>query len=134
MVNSFKIRQLIKFKNITQQKFAEEIGLSVQGLVRIYKKGNTTTDNLEKIAKYFNVPISYFFDNETDEQFFLNNVGNFNTGNNVEQGSPNVNSNGMLLAENVVLRKQLIDSQKENNLQRQEIDKLKNKIIKLLEK
>jgi len=63
-----KIKQLIDEKNISVIKAATEIGISRQYLHDIFSKKVVRTDIVEKIANYFNVPISYFFDDENQSE------------------------------------------------------------------
>jgi transcriptional regulator with XRE-family HTH domain len=62
MINLRKIKGLIKSKGITISECAQEIGLSKGGLQKIIRTNSTKQDTLEQIAKYFEVPISYFSD------------------------------------------------------------------------
>jgi len=60
-----KIKALQEGKNLTIPKFAEGIGLTRQS-VYDFLNGKTAISikNLEKIAKYFNVPMTYFFEKD----------------------------------------------------------------------
>lgn len=61
-----KIVLLRRNLNLTQECFAEQIGLSTRAIQRA--EGGThrpTQETLEKIAKKFNIPIRYFYDNST---------------------------------------------------------------------
>lgn len=55
------IKQIAVNKKITIRKIAQEVGITEQGLQSIIRNNTTTTDNLEKISKVLNVPISTFF-------------------------------------------------------------------------
>ena len=46
---------------------AEKIGISYEGLRKIINGNDLKVSTLEKIAKYYNVPVGYFFD-EADKK------------------------------------------------------------------
>lgn len=60
-----KLKELRENKGLSQAAFAAEIGVG-QSTVGSWENGarKPTTDTLKKIAKYFNVPISDFLDEE----------------------------------------------------------------------
>ncbi len=59
-----KIVSLRNALNLTQEEFAEEIGLSTRAVSRAEGgKNRPTAETLEKIGKKFSVPLGYFFDN-----------------------------------------------------------------------
>jgi len=62
MVNLLKIRDLCKKNRISLKRLSEDIGISETGLQYILNNNTTSAENLYKIAKYFNVPVGYFFD------------------------------------------------------------------------
>ena len=51
------VKQLIKTHNFTQQSYADEIGLSRQGLLRILKDGSTRLVTAERMAEVFNLKV-----------------------------------------------------------------------------
>lgn len=66
MANLSNIRELCIQKNITLKELSEEIGISQNGLQRILKDNSTRIDTLEKIASFFEVPITYFFQDDEE--------------------------------------------------------------------
>jgi len=62
-INKQKIKQLIKRNDLTYKEFAKEIGVTEPTIIN-WLKGHVkiSIDALEKIAHYFSVPVSYFFD------------------------------------------------------------------------
>ena len=66
---SKKIRDLRKQMNYSQQLFADRIGVSRSVLSQIeINKLKPSIDIIAKIAKEFNISISYFFDYEVNEE------------------------------------------------------------------
>lgn len=59
-----KIDDLIKKKGVRKSDFLLEIGMSNSGFNDTLKNGSIKVSILEKIAKYFSVPITYFFEDE----------------------------------------------------------------------
>lgn len=72
-----KLKILVEENNVNQSEFAEKIGRKREYLYELYKKEHINTELLTKIAKYFGVRMSYFFDednnhvNESSEQYGL---------------------------------------------------------------
>ena len=62
-----KIRKLIDDRNLTVKKFAEKIGVSEPGIHNILRSHDMKVSTLQKIADFFEVPITYFFDDDTDD-------------------------------------------------------------------
>lgn len=62
-----KIRKLIDDKNLTIKGFAEEIGLSEPGIHNIFRSQDMKVSTLQKVADFFEVPITYFFDDDMDD-------------------------------------------------------------------
>lgn len=62
MANLQKIRQIAKERGLKLKSMCSAIDLTEQGLQKIITKNVTSTDTLEKIALYLNVPVSVFFD------------------------------------------------------------------------
>lgn len=59
-----KILLLRKALKLTQEEFAERIGLSTRAVTRAESgKNRPTPETLEKISKSFEIPYGYFFDN-----------------------------------------------------------------------
>jgi len=57
-----RIRKLIDDKKITIREFAEKIGVSEPGIHNMFRTNDMKVSTLQKIADYFDVPITYFFD------------------------------------------------------------------------
>jgi len=57
-----RIRNLIDDKKITIREFAEKIGVSEPGIHNMFRANDMKVSTLQKIADYFDVPITYFFD------------------------------------------------------------------------
>ena len=57
-----RIRKLIDNKKITIREFAEKIGVSEPGIHNMFRTNDMKVSTLQKIADYFDVPITYFFD------------------------------------------------------------------------
>ena len=65
---SEKIKHIRKANSLSQEKFAEEIGVSRQSIVK-YEKGVTIplTDVLIRICQRFNLSLDYFVKEETND-------------------------------------------------------------------
>jgi transcriptional regulator with XRE-family HTH domain len=61
-MNYEKLRELIKKENLSQNQMAKNFGMSAPGYKEMLEKKSLKVKNLEKIADYFKVPVSYFFD------------------------------------------------------------------------
>ena len=57
-----RIRKLIDDKNLTVRDFAEKIGVSEPGIHNMFRTNDMKVSTLQKIADYFDVPITFFFD------------------------------------------------------------------------
>lgn len=64
MLNLQKIKDLSELKKIPLTELAKRLGSSPQALSRMLKENSTKVSTLEQIAKIFDVPISYFFDEQ----------------------------------------------------------------------
>ena len=90
-MNTEKIKELYK-KEPKRSEIHKRIGMSSSTLFDIMNgNGNPTIDNIEKVAKYFGVPVGYFFD---EEQKIItteadNNSGLINIGGNNNVFNPN---------------------------------------------
>ena len=94
-MNIKKVDELMRDKNISQVTLSAEIGISKTGLNQILLGNNIPkVETLEKIAKFFNVPIGYFFD-ETE--------------NSVSTKKPPDNTINELVKQNSALIKQVSD-------------------------
>lgn len=54
-----KIKKLCEERNISIYRLEKDLDLS-SGIVRKWKNSTPSVDKLNKIAQYFNVPITYF--------------------------------------------------------------------------
>ena len=61
-----KLRNLLKKKDISQKKLSEGIDFSRTALSQALIRGDMKVSLLVKIAKFLNVPISYFFEDNKD--------------------------------------------------------------------
>lgn len=70
---SEKLIELMKVKNVNQTILSNETGIKV-GTISNWIKRNMTPrpDKIQILADYFNVPTSYFFNNES---VITNNIG-----------------------------------------------------------
>ena len=65
MINLGIIRDLCKQKDITLKILANDLNISQTGLSGMLKNNSTTLETLEKISKYFGVPVGIFFGEKT---------------------------------------------------------------------
>jgi len=59
-----KIRRLIDDNNLTIKRFAKKIGVSEPGIHNMFRSHDMKVSTLQKIADYFEVPVTYFFDDD----------------------------------------------------------------------
>jgi len=78
MAKLYKIKELQAKGRIEFKELAENIGMTTQGLRVAIKNEKIMSDSLEKIAKFFNVPVGYFFDDPAVNQINQVANGNFN--------------------------------------------------------
>lgn len=66
-MNGEKLKELRLQRNKTQQQLADDLGIS-DTYIRVIEKGQKipSLKVLETLSKYFNVPVSYFTDDEED--------------------------------------------------------------------
>jgi len=64
MLHINRIRKLIDDKKLTIRDFAEKIGVSEPGIHNMFRSHDMKVSTLQKIADFFEVPITYFFDEE----------------------------------------------------------------------
>lgn len=62
MCIGLKIRKLCEKKNLPPTELARYLGKSKQAVYEMLDKQDLNTSILRQVAAYFNVPISYFFD------------------------------------------------------------------------
>lgn len=60
-----KISNLCKSEGISIAGLEKECGLG-NGTIRGWKESSPSSENLKKVANFFNVPIDYFLDDTTD--------------------------------------------------------------------
>lgn len=72
MMNLLKIRDLCKKESISIRSLAQHIGMSEQNFHRCIKTNKIEASILFTIAQFFNVPISYFFHEDTDTSTLKN--------------------------------------------------------------
>ena len=70
MADLSKIKELCASKGISISKLAKDLGMSQSTLSMAIKTNSTTIDTLERVSKYFNVPVGVFF----GEQSVPNNL------------------------------------------------------------
>lgn len=63
----YRIKELLKERNMTQKELAQKIGVSAVSLNR-YLTGNTSVSSLEKIAEALGVEISELFVHRNTEE------------------------------------------------------------------
>lgn len=68
MLKYSKIENLTIEKKISQTKIAQIIGMTREGYGRMLRDKTMKVSILEKIASIFEVPITYFFEEETELQ------------------------------------------------------------------
>jgi DNA-binding XRE family transcriptional regulator len=76
-MNYSKLKSLQKSSGITNKEMANLFEMSETGYNKMIDKQTCTVSTLEKIAKYFKVPVSYFFEEaKTYAENDKINVGN----------------------------------------------------------
>ena len=126
MFNLQKIKKLVKIKKLTYKEFANEIGVTEQTVHNWFQnRTKISIDQLEKIASYFEVPVSYFFDESGSN---INSVvNNGNISNNKIVGSNIQITLAKKENEIELLKAKLESCQNENKTLRELIDVLKEK-------
>lgn len=117
-MNVNKIIDLYKKQRLTQEEFAEKVGISKTAISQILlEKSNPRIKLVEKIAAYFQVPVGYFFDEVGEVP--LGNAGNIVH-----------NANGSTIMQSIGE----MQCRKELEAANKKIMELQDKIIKLQEK
>ena len=127
-MNYNRIKDLAEKMNIPIRKVIEEMGVSVAGYYKMIENKTLTVENLEKISKILDVEPVYFF----KEDLYVNDEIK-DSFNHIKDSQLNYNKNFFSKEE----QKYKDDNTRlmhENALLRQEVSKLKDKIIELLEK
>lgn len=70
-----KFKQLLDAKGVTPYRVGKETGISAATFSE-WKSGksNPKADKIQKIAEYFDVPVSYFYDDEEQKQSYYKNL------------------------------------------------------------
>ena len=110
------IKEMLKKEDITVKKLAAKIGMSERGTHIMLKSGDMKLSTLKKIAMVFKVPITCFFETNTENN-----------------GDYNINISGGIVKENSAVYGNLSAVIKENELLKKTIED-KEEIIKLLKK
>ncbi len=75
-----KFKDLADLKNVSAYKVAKDLGFS-QSLFSDWKSGRSVPkhDKLQRLAEYFDVPVSYFYetDDEATKQYHANLATNY---------------------------------------------------------
>ena len=81
-----KIKQLCRINNVTQKQLYSAIGVTDAGMRKMYARNSCEVTLLEKVANFFQVPVSVFFNDSNDGIMATNNSlainGNGNSANN----------------------------------------------------
>lgn len=87
-----RLKQLRKLKGITQAEFADLMGVSKRTVANWEKYGFSSADKLEKLARYFDVSISYLLDYDTNNTFseLITKVNEWADERNLKQADPKI--------------------------------------------
>ena len=87
-----RLKQLRKSKGMTQQELADLMGVSKRTVVNWEKYGFSSADKLEKLARYFDVSISYLLDYNTNNTFseLITKVNEWADERNLKQADPKI--------------------------------------------
>lgn len=82
-----KIKQLCRVNNVTQKQLYSAIGVTDAGMRKMYARNSCDVTLLEKIAGYFNISVSTFFEDGNGDMVTATNNslainGNGNNANN----------------------------------------------------
>lgn len=73
MYNGQKINELLKEKGIRKQRLTEFLNTSSSGLEAVIH-GNPTVNTIDRVARFFNVPIESFFIKEATDKEIENEI------------------------------------------------------------
>lgn len=87
-----RLKQLRRSKGITQAEFADLMGVSKRAVANWEKYGFSSADKLEKLARYFDVSISYLLDYDTNNTFseLITKVNEWADDRNLKQADPKI--------------------------------------------
>lgn len=105
------LKELIDALGISQRKLAEQMGVTPQTISAILTAKDVRTSTIERIASVTNMPISYFFKEESERQ---NAVASGNgsvavTGNNNVAGNVTIGDNTAVLQERIIMLEKLLE-------------------------
>jgi transcriptional regulator with XRE-family HTH domain len=63
-MNYKKLKELVEKENLSQNKAATAFGMSAPGYKDMIENQTMKVETLEKIATHFQIPVSYFFDEQ----------------------------------------------------------------------
>jgi transcriptional regulator with XRE-family HTH domain len=66
-MNYKRLKELVDKENLSQNKAAAAFGMSAPGYKEMLDNQTMKVETLEKVARHFNLPVSYFFDEEANE-------------------------------------------------------------------
>ena len=87
-----RIKKLRESRGITQAEFADLMGVSKRAVANWEKYGFSSADKLEKLARYFDVSISYLLDYDTNNTFseLITKVNEWADDRNLKQADPKI--------------------------------------------
>lgn len=122
-MNINKLINLMQIKKINQRELSKLIDFSQTALSQAINRGDFKTSVIEKIAATLDVPVSYFFDELTENES-KKIIGNGNNVNIVGQGNTGNNNAGNCseyIKEIEYLKKQVDDKEEIINLLKKQI-------------
>ena len=124
-----KLKELRAANKVTEKQLAVACGMTVNGLRSIISRNDIKLSTLTKIAEYFNVPITYFFDENSP---VTNNVVHNNNGSNYIHGNVSGDGNNLNIGQNDC-KKELLHL-KEILAMKEEMIDMQRTLIKTLQK
>lgn len=87
-----RLKELRKSRGITQAEFADLMGVSKRAVANWEKYGFSSADKLEKLARYFDVSISYLLDYDTNNTFseLITKINEWADERNLKQADPKI--------------------------------------------
>ena len=71
-----KVNVLLAERKISAAKLSEGIGMTPNGYSKMWKKRSIKVETIQKIADFFNLPLSHFFIGLSDSQQYQSATGN----------------------------------------------------------